>query len=145
MASEADNCAEVHGSAQSDEHPEGYGNENENRVLEPHFRKVAIVRVPLILLESVADMLEDFSPRNIGDTLSGLLPLVWMVAIAGRFPDTSLNRLRARFPSLLPAWLLQGFAIYEVRISEGSRLKRSPVTVLCNWNKLNIKRSNRIK
>lgn len=66
---------------------------------------VGVARVPLVLLQSIAATLQNCFG----------LPRAWMLAIAERFPDTSLGNLRSRDPSLLPFWLLRRFETYKVR------------------------------
>ena len=68
--------------------------------------RVGAARVPPALLQLVAAQLS-------GD-VGGNLASAWMLAVAEQFPDTSLRELRSQDPSLLPPWILQGFAIYQV-------------------------------
>jgi hypothetical protein len=81
---------------------------------EPEVVRVGIVRVPNILLKEPHIWLDDCKGGfgGIKDTLCGRGPQAWMRAIAGTFPDTSLAKLRTRYPSILPSWLLQAAEIY---------------------------------
>lgn len=67
-----------------------------------------VARVPVILLHSTAALLR----RNES------LPRAWMLAIAEQFPDTSLEELRSKSPSLLPPWLLRNFTAIQVRTAQ---------------------------
>jgi hypothetical protein len=85
-------------------------------LLEPpdeNFLYLGVARVPLVLLPSTAAVLQ----RNTLGLKRQYLPRAWMRAIAETFPRTTLARLRASNPCLLPAWLLQqGFETFQVQI-----------------------------
>lgn len=83
--------------------PPGYGSSDEYGTLSEEFC-AAIVRIPLIILQSVAAALQELPDP----------PLAWMIAIGEKFPNTDLRKLRSKYPALLPAWLLQGFEFYQV-------------------------------
>ncbi len=66
--------------------------------------KVGVARVPQILLQSTATLLQKRET----------LPRAWISAIGKKFPKTSLGKLRLKHPSLLPPWLLQKFETCQV-------------------------------
>jgi hypothetical protein len=115
MSLESDDYDDVPDDDQSDGHTDGYGSGDDKPIMVPICRKLSIARVPLCLLKTIASLTTDHRPSHIPETPCGLPARVWMRAVAHRFADTSLDRVRSRYPSLLPAWLLQGFENYDVR------------------------------
>jgi hypothetical protein len=77
--------------------------------------RVGIARVPIPLLNGVAVFLHGRSEFEKRDTMIKEMPRAWMGAISSTFPKTSLAKLRARDPFLVPAWLAQGFDTYQVQ------------------------------
>jgi hypothetical protein len=80
------------------------------------FFRVCVARVPLILLDSIAAVLQRRPGQNTPDSMCGSLPRAWMIALAQKFPDTPLSKIRLANPTLLPRWLLKSFPDYKVWI-----------------------------
>jgi hypothetical protein len=108
-----------------DAHPYAYGSEDEDGTSAMNPVWIGIARIPLILLAGTAAGLKGCqAPRRTGNS-GRKLPRAWMCALAQKFPDTSLGKLRSRYPCLLPNWLLQELESCQVWIYK----------VLC-WNKV---------
>jgi hypothetical protein len=75
----------------------------------------------MVILEHTASELQEFKGDNRKDTLWRSLPRPWINAIARKFPDTPLGKLRIDTPSLLPSWMSQEFETYQVRAYRRTR------------------------
>jgi hypothetical protein len=75
---------------------------------------VGIARIPLILLQETAAALKGCQASHRTGNMRQNLPRAWMRALAEKFPETSLSKVRSTYPCLLPHWLAQEFENCQV-------------------------------
>jgi hypothetical protein len=93
---------------------EEYWSEGDDELLGNDFFRVGIARVPLTIMADIAAVLEGSQVSRQQGTMAGKLPRAWMCALAQKFPDTSVDEVRSRYPCLVPQWLLQEFESFQV-------------------------------
>lgn len=85
--------------------------------IDGHNFLAGIVRVPPVLLHTIAAKLYAQYQRDRTAEMGLLSPRYWMRAIAVKFPNTRLAILRSTNPCLLPSWILHrvGFKAIQVQ------------------------------